>query len=96
MDSFLQALAELPALLIRLSVQLEANSKALQAANELLDNQRYDEAQAAKFLGVKPKTMYHYRQGGWISYEKVGRRVTYLLKDLNDFKAKGRIERRNN
>lgn len=90
MDPFLQALSQLPTLLIQVRVQLEANTKALNFANEQLANTRYYEVDAAKYLGVEPGTMYHYRLKG-LPYEKVGRVVSYFKKDLDAWRAAGRV-----
>lgn len=92
MDSFLQALSELPTLLTRVQTQLEANTKALDAAYEQLGNTRMYEDDAAKYLGVLPATLYHYRLKG-LPYEKVGRIVSYRRKDLDEWRTAGRVRK---
>ena len=90
MDSFLQALSKLPTLLVQICVQLEANTKALDAANEQLGNTRMYEIDAAKYLSVEASTMYKYRLRG-LPYEKVGRIISYQRKDLDDWRSAGRV-----
>lgn len=91
MDSFLKALSELPTLLLRLEVQLEANTKALNEAHEQIGNTRLYERDAAKYLNVELKTMYNYRQRG-LPYEKVGRIVSYFRRDLDVWRSAGKVQ----
>ena len=94
MDSFLDMLSQLPAMFIRLEAQLEANTKALNDALEQLGNTRLYEREAAKYLNVEVKTLYGYRQRG-LNYEKVGRIISYLRKDLDDWRARGKTKKVN-
>ncbi|MBD2753825.1 helix-turn-helix domain-containing protein [Spirosoma validum] len=87
---FLQTLAMLPDQLTRIEALMDANTKALNQATEQLGNTRYYEADAAKYLGVEQKTMYHYRQRG-LPYEKVGRIISYLRKDLDAWRSAGKV-----
>lgn len=88
----LQAFAELPTVLSRLMLTLDANTKALQDATEQLGNARYYEADAATYLGVEKKTMYHYRLRG-LAFEKVGRIISYRRKDLDAWRESGAVRR---
>ena len=90
MNSFLPAMTELAMLLTQIRDQLEANTKALDAAYEQLGNTRMYENDAAKYLGVLSPTMYHYRLKG-LPYEKVGRVVSYRRKDLDEWRSAGRV-----
>jgi hypothetical protein len=87
---FLQSLAQLPELLIRLEAQLDANTKALGEARALLDNVEVYEPDAALYLNVGIKTMYHYRQKG-LAHKKVGRVISYLRKDLDNWRSAGKV-----
>ncbi|WP_460972656.1 helix-turn-helix domain-containing protein [Spirosoma migulaei] len=90
MDTFLKALSELPAMLIRLEAQLEANTRALTDAREQLDNVEIYEREACAYLNVEPKTMYNYRQRG-LNYKKVGRIISYTRKDLDKWRNAGKV-----
>jgi excisionase family DNA binding protein len=50
------------------------------------------EKQAAKYLGLSPRTLQERRrQGMKPPYFKIGRSVRYKLKDLKDFLAQHRV-----
>lgn len=91
MDSFINLLSELPTLLVRLEVQLEANTRALEHANELIGNTRMYEEDAAKYLNVQKYTMYRYRERG-LPYEKNGNVISYRRKDLDEWRANNRTQ----
>ncbi len=55
--------------------------------------QKLDNKQAAKYLGLAPQTLANFRfQGKGPAYCKLGRRVLYQLKDLNEYVEGNRIE----
>ena len=76
----------------RLVVALEASTKLLELATEQMGNMRLYEDDAATYMGVEPKTMYHYRLRG-LAYEKVGRIISYRRKDLDAWRLSGRVRK---
>lgn len=58
-------------------------------------NKRYDTNQAAEYLGVKPKTLWEWRNRNLVAlpYYRIGkRRFFYLQSDLDIYLAGCRIE----
>ncbi|MVM33638.1 helix-turn-helix domain-containing protein [Spirosoma sp. HMF4905] len=76
--------------MLRISAQLDASNKALSEVRDILDNVDIYERDAAKYLGVQPKTMYHYRERG-LEHIKVGRIISYKRKDLDAWRAAGKV-----
>lgn len=92
MDNFLQSMADLPELLLQNRIALEANTLALALATEQLGNVLLYERDAAGYLGVEAKTMYHYRQRG-LSHQKVGRIISYRRADLDAWRQAGQVRK---
>lgn len=52
-----------------------------------MNEERYNTAQAAEYLGLKPITLSTWRSKGTstLKYRKIGRKVFYLRGDLDEF-----------
>jgi hypothetical protein len=61
--------------------------------NATQSNPRYDETQAAKFLGLRSRqtlSNWRYRRCGPV-YHRVGSRIVYLESDLQEYMDTGRV-----
>ena len=52
--------------------------------------------EASKFLGLKPQTLRNWRfQMKGPAYSRVGRRIIYILEDLENYRVKNRVDPEN-
>ncbi len=79
---------------IQALMELERNLEVVKmnTLKENNDSLLFDEPMTAKRLGIGYSTLKLLRQGGKISYVRVGRRVFYRLSDVKKFIAKRAVE----
>jgi excisionase family DNA binding protein len=79
---------------IQALMELERNLEVVKmnTLKENNDSLLFDEPMTAKRLGIGYSTLKLLRQGGKISYVRVGRRVFYRLSDVEKFIAKRAVE----
>ena len=104
MDSFLKAMTELPALLSQLSIQMEANTKALTLLKDERDalQKKYNAdrlltiQEARAYLGgVSEDTLLYYRNRYKLPFIKKGQGSTWYRKgDIDAWLEEGRLIRR--
>ena len=56
-------------------------------------NMGLSDIEASKFLGLKPQTLRNWRfQVRGPAYSKIGRRCVYVLRDLENYRQKNRVD----
>jgi len=69
-------------------------TELIEYRNRLDDDHQLDTAEAAKFLGLAKQTLYnwrHLRRGpAYLKFSE--RKVSYLVRDLREFRARNRID----
>jgi hypothetical protein len=53
----------------------------------------FDEGEAARRLGISPRTLFQIRKAGDISFRQIGALVRYTQADLTDYLNRVRVER---
>ena len=56
--------------------------------------QNYTSAEAAEYLGISKRSLFHLKQTGQLAYSQHGRKVLYTADDLDEYLQKNRIRRR--
>jgi excisionase family DNA binding protein len=79
---------------IQALLEIERNLEKIkmEALKENKDSLLFDEPVTAKRLGIGYSTLKLLRQGGKITFVKIGRRILYRLSDIEKFISKNGVE----
>ena len=55
---------------------------------------KYTSAEAADYLGISKRSLFHLKQSGQLAYSQHGRKVIYNVEELDEYLQKNKIRRR--
>ena len=54
----------------------------------------YTSAEAADYLGISKRSLFHLKQSGQLAFSQHGRKVIYTVEELDEYLQKNKIRRR--
>ena len=79
---------------IREAVEAAISDRLPDIIRRATRKQNYTTAEAADYLGISKRSLFHLKQSGQLAYSQHGRKVIYTVEELDEHLQKNKIRRR--